>query len=646
LAGEATYTHPVDRLRPAAEASRRWVTTGSRPVWITSVLLALLTWPIGIDYPGTGLDFSWIGGLYMAAHEGKHYGSEIIFTYGPLGFLDWPSIWYGWLAAIAFLYFSVMYLAFTATLTWALNRTVGLLAAAVVVFISFSVVGFISELPVLIAIGLCFAAMRSDRPEQALGFLAVGGGLLCAVEPLVKLSVGPPAALIVILGMWGAAASRRQWATFLAIAIGGFFTAWFVTGQGIGNLPDYVTNGIQIVKGYGEAMGYDGAETWEAVAIVVFGLALIGIIHRADFRDRRARVVATVIAAVASYVVFRYGTTQFGKGGPPVVALSTMVAIFMLAPWPRRHASRFLIATTILMAIVIHAFPGSVSLDSVPKLETFKRSVELAVRPGLRDGYTDGIRASMRESLAIPPVVLGAMEGKTVAVDPYEIAAAWAYELDWKPLPTFQNYSAYTAKLDQENAEAIESPDGPEVLLRQLPAGLVPGGGRPGFMGRQPLWDPPEQNLAQVCDFVPIVTSGVWQVLTRIEDRCLSQKLAESKTVEPGEAVPVPQAGHDELVVMRVHGAELEGFEKLRSLFWRPTERHLVYNGGEGSFRLVPGTSEGRMIVSADRSLDRNGDFAELPMIHSLAIEGASGPLEYSFDRVKLRPVRLTAKKK
>ena len=210
----------------------------------------------------------------MAVNEGKHFGTEVVFTYGPLGFLAWPTLWFSWLAVLAFLHFCVIYVAFTTILTWSLNRTVGLLAAAVIVFLSFTTLGFLAELPLLPAIGFSFAAMRSDRPDAALAVLVVGGGLLCAVEPLVKLSVGPPTVLVILLGLIGARASRRQRALFAAIAVGGFFALWFLTGQGLGNLWDYAINGAQVISGYNEAMGFDAADTWEAVAIVAFAVGL------------------------------------------------------------------------------------------------------------------------------------------------------------------------------------------------------------------------------------------------------------------------------------------------------------------------------------------------------------------------------------
>lgn len=601
--------------------------------------LALFTLPVGIGTTGASLDFSWIAGLYMAVDEGRHFGTEIVYTYGPLGFLVWPSLWIGSLAVLSFAYTVVLYLAFVAVLTWSVSRTVGLVVAAFIVFFTSVAFGFFDQLPLMLAIGVCFIPLREDRPAQGMSVLVYGGGLLCAVEPLVKLSTGPPLVLMILLAMIGARANRRQWAAFLGTAVVGFFVLWFITGQGLGNLWAYADNGVQIIKGYGEAMGYDGAETWEAVVIIVFSIALVVGIHRARFRDTRARWFATAITAVVAYTAFKYGTTQFAKSGPPVVAMSSLLAVLLMAPWPRRRASAFVVWTAIFSVIIVHASTLTVSLDPLVRLETFKESAELAIRPGLRHQKLNEERGNLQATLAVPSPVLEALAGKTVAIEPWEITIAWAYELDWKPLPVFQNYQDYTKQLDRLNAATAEDAEnGPEMLLRQMPAGTVVTGGRPGFFERQPAWDPPEQSLADFCNFVPTLTEGAWQVLSRIPDRCGEPKLVTTRTVDPGQTFQIPQAGSDEIVTMRIHGARLEGLEKLAALFWRPSERHAIVDGGKYSYRLPPDTTEDPMIVSADRTLGHGPELPELPVLHNMRLEGASGPFKVDFYRVKLKP--------
>lgn len=627
-----------ERLGAASFSTRTFLSSGSRPFWITTVVLTVFTWPFAIGPVGASLDFSWIAGLYMAANEGRDFGTEIVYTFGPLGFLVWPSPWIGSLVVLAFGYWIVVYGGLVAALTWSLTRMVGLVAAAFIVLAVSLTFGFLNQLPLVLAVGICLIALREDRPAQGMNLLAYGGGLLCAVEPLVKLSVGPPVVLIIILAMIGARADRRRWVGFLGTAIVGFFALWFAAGQGLGNLWDYADNGIQIIKGYGEAMGYDAAEAWEAVVIVVASIALVAGIHRARFRDTRARWFATVITAVVVYTVFKYGTTQFAKAGPPAVAMSSLLAIFLMAPWPRRLAPAFVVATLIFCVVIVHASGGGASVDVIGRFETFKESVELAIRPGFRHQKVDEARGSLKTTLGVPPPVLEALAGKTVAIEPWEITIAWAYQLDWKPMPVFQNYQAYTQQLDRLNAAAAEDAEnGPQALLRQMPGGTVEGGGRPAIFERQPAWDPPEQSLADFCNFVPTLTEGAWQVLSRIPDRCGEPTPAASLTVDPGQTFQIPQARSDEIVVMRVRGAKLEGLEKLAALFWRPSERHAVANNGKYSYRLPPDTTEDPMIVSADRTLGHGPELPELPVLHEMRLEGASGPFQVDFYRVKLK---------
>jgi hypothetical protein len=634
LSGDGGYVDGIGkRLEPAVAAVRQHLSVGSRPIWASAVLLVLLTWPINLGNPAPGLDSSWTSGLFMAVDDGKHFGSEVVFTYGPLGFLSWPLLWFSWLAVLAYAYSAAIYVAFAATLMWMLNRSVGLLAAALVSFLFLATNPYLEQLPLLLAIGWSFAALRVDSPAAATTLLVVGGGLLSGIEPLVKLSVGPPTILICLLGLTGARANRRQWSAFAAIALGSFLASWLLSGQALGNLWDYLVNGAQVISGYNEAMGFSAAPTWQAVAIVAFALVLVVVVTRADFRDSRARWFAVALTAVAAFVTFKYGTTQLAAG-PVAMALSTMLAIFLMVPWPRLRAAVFVTASAVLAAIALHTYPTEVRLDVLANLMRFTDSAELAARPGLRQQRIDESRASLQATFAIDPAILAAMENKRVAIEPWETSVTWAYDLDWSPLPVFQSYVAYTTRLDRLNAAAAADPNGPQVILRAIPGGV----GRPGFEGRQPLWDPPEQNLATACHFAPTLTVEPWQLLSRVPDRCGPQRLIASHRAEPGEAVAVPRAGRNELVVLRLEGAGVKGLERLDSLFWRPSERVAVLDAGRYSYRLIPGTSEDGLIVSHNPALDGGDEFVELPAAKDIRIDGVDRSLRFDFYRVPIEP--------
>ena len=59
-----------------------------------------------------------------------------------------------------------------------------------------------------------------------------------------------------------------------------------------------------------------------------------------------------------------------------------------------------------------------------------------------------------------------------VGVDEYETSLAWGYGLDWRPVPVFQRFVAYTAHADEGNARRLESDaHAPERVLRHKSQG-------------------------------------------------------------------------------------------------------------------------------------------------------------------------------
>lgn len=626
------------RVAWATAAIHDHLFVGARRTWITALIVCLATWQVAFVVPGLGLDLSWMAGLYMAVHQGKDFGSEIVFTYGPLGFLDWPGIWYAGLGLLAFLFSSLIFVAFSAVLVGSLERSVGLVGGAVVAFLFFVTVPDLEQVPLMLSVGICFFALREERPTWGLRLLAIGGGVLCAFELLIKLSGGPQILAVVLLGMIGARPGRRDWGLFGGFLVGGTVILWLLAGQSLGNLWDYGVNGIDVVSGYNEAMSLDTAAHWQAVALIVAAVGLVLATASAPFRDRRARLFAVLLVAAAAFSSYKYGVVRF-EPNHVALALSAMIGIWLLLPWRRAQAMAFLGATVVIGAIVVHIYPTSPRLDVVANLKVFKETAELAARPGLRDGRANESRAALQAAYDLEPQTLAAMRGKRVAIDPWEASIAWAYELDWSPLPVFQNYAAYTQKLDELNAGAVEDPNGPQMILRQNPGGTLPWGER-SEEGRLPAWDPPLQNMAIVCNFFPIRTTAYWQLLSRIGDRCEEPEFISEGTAQPGEEITIPRAGPGAFVVLDLSGMEIEGFEKLKSLLWKPPVRTAVLNGGEVSYRLVPGTSGDGLIVARSPSLGGGPGFDQLPQLRHLRFEGVSRTLGLKFYRVRVRPVK------
>ena len=73
------------------------------PALLAAALVTLASWPVTCDPCARVLDLdgAWEIALRQALHDGLKYGPDVLFTYGPLGFLREPMMVYPWSARLA-----------------------------------------------------------------------------------------------------------------------------------------------------------------------------------------------------------------------------------------------------------------------------------------------------------------------------------------------------------------------------------------------------------------------------------------------------------------------------------------------------------------------------------------------------------------
>ncbi len=596
----------------------------------------MLGWRIGFDRPGIGLDASWNAGLAMAVEQGLHWGRDVVFTYGPLGFLQTGSVWFTGQAVLSFLYSGLVYVVFCVGLVWALRRRLPLAVACVAAFVAVAVLPLL-EMSLLSAIFACFWLLEdgAERTPRQLDAFVVAAAAFAAPAALIKLSTGPLVALVLLIALIGARAGPRRVLGYLVLLAALLLVLWTATGQSLGGVPAFVSHTIEISSGYSSAMlRSTDVAAWKvtaaSVAAMALTVALVVAAWRAPWRDRRARWAGTVLIALAAFAIYKEGVVRVDAGHLTVYFANACILWVAVGFGGARRW--WLPAVAVLVfAISLPLRPAGTesNLNFVSNLRFAAEGAHALVSPGRRATIMEEGRQGMVGTYALEPGVLRALSGRSVAVEGWEIAAAWAYRLDWKPLPVFQNYSAYTPALDRLNAEAIEDPDGPERLLREGQAVTYefPGADIDDRFGG---WDPPEQARAVLCNFEPLYTSERWQVLGRVADRCGGEREIGSVSAAAGETVDVPTPGAGEVVFARIHGAGVSGLEKVQTFFFHAASRHAVVNG-DTRYRLVPETAGDGLLLRAAPGIVPPGQFDPVPDARTLAIEGGSDRITYDF---------------
>lgn len=629
-------------MSPGRPEQRLPVWLWPAPTWLLGPLVALLSWPVAMTPPGPGIDASWNAGLEMALKQGLQFGTEVVFSYGPLGFLAASSVWFGDLAAIAFAYSAVLYVVFCSALVWALRRRLPAPPSALIAFVAVAVLPFFEQ-TVLVAVLACMAMLERQRSPRGTDLFLLGGAAFAALEALVKLSTGPLIGALFLVALVGLRAPWWKLLAFVALTIGATLALWLAAGQSVNAIPDFLATTWQIVSGYSAAMLREAeVAAWKVTAATIVAaavtVALVLAAWQAEYRDRRARWAAMVLMTLVAFAVFKEGVVRTDAGHLSLY-FSTACLLWVAIPWTRARLPWMLAGAALIALAGVPVRPPGMGthLNAADNVKLAVEGARNLASPGRRQDLSEAGRVGMEAVYGLDPGTLAALRGHTVAVEPWETAAAWAYRLEWAPLPVFQSYSAYTPELDQLNSAALEGAAGPERILRENEPLVYPEFPTSGLDNRFPGWDPPEQQRTILCRFEPLLTTERWQTLARTADRCAPPRAAGSAEASPGEAVAVPAPGPEEVVFARVEGASPGGLESLWALLVHARQRQAVLDDSR-RFRLIPDTAGDGLMLRAGHRIAEPAPFSPVPEARTIAIDGAGEDLRYEFFRMRVRP--------
>jgi hypothetical protein len=632
---------------PAERGSAVLASLASTP--FLGLVLALCAWPVRALAPSTGPDPSWVAGLYMAHQQGLQWGTEIVFTYGPLGFLQEPVLYDGELWALALLYRGAVHAALALSLVWAARRALPLPVALLASYAVLAV-GGLEGGAVLLALVWALVALRADRPRFAVPAVVFGGAALGAVELLGKANFGIGVLAICAIAVAALPGRRRNLPLFAATAGLSFLFLWLLAGQSIAALDEFVANGLQLLSGYSSGMAADVSSlSWELpLAGVLIGLLLAATALGGAGEEPVLRVAALAVVALFCLLAFKQGFVRQGLGNTPnffALLLGAGLAVAApsrrrLGPLPPWLAGCALLVPLLLAALA--ALPGGAPwryLDPDPHVASLRQELDALLDGGERGRLVASARRAMRSSYGVDARTLALVGERPVHVEPWEIGVAWAYGLNWHPLPAIQDYAAYTPRLDALNRDALRGGEGPALILRQNTA-LAPSG-EATIDGRLPAWDPPAAKIAMLCRYAPLRTTARWQLLERVPDRCGPPRRLATVAARTGEAIPIPpppSAG--DLVFARVEGLGVDGAERLRSALYRARFRTATLDGRRG-WRLAPATLGDGLVLRMAPALDYPAPFALAPGGSSIAFAvegGGERQLSVGFYARRLEP--------
>jgi hypothetical protein len=616
----------------------------SREVLVHRVALPLLIMALGWSslslQPGSGLDESWVASLYMAIHNGLSFGRDVVFTFGPLGFLNQPQAWYVPLAQVAVAYTLVLRFAVAYAVYASLRKTFGSVGAfaIAVVIVSLGVGTQFGELVVFLAAAVwALYAAPGDRRVLA---VVVGGGAFAALQLLVKVSIGGSLAVMLLVLVLTLPASRRLYGAYtLGTFIVSLLTFWLIAGQPVDVLPHYLWYSATITAGYTPAMGVEATGLgWQyTAAFVGLGLGLWAAWRAAELRSSRQRWGLAILWLSFWFATFKEGFVRHDLPHAAWFFVGLLGGLAVLR-WPRTERVVAAVGVASLAAFTLASQGASLDLRLGHDVRSLVSDVSDTVSASKLSSLQRSARAYIQESE--PPIngtTMRLIAGHTVAIYPTEQDIAWAYGLTWDPIPVLQSYAAYTSSLDALDAGFLASERAPTRVLFQ---------GTTSIDYRLGAFDESATLRTMLCRYRPLYANRGTLVLSLVANRCTSPP-TRLRVVHAGwgqvVTVPAPPTSRS-LVYVDIDGAGAAGFEQLESLFSKPSDRNVSINGGV-PFRFIPGTATDGLPLRLSPTADWPRPYNVAVGANTISIaksngQGGGKPLTYTFYAETIAPYR------
>jgi hypothetical protein len=613
--------------RFAASAATRRDAAG---VLVATALVAILYFPSWPLVSSASLDESWRLGLSLAHSLGLQWGTDVVFTFGPLYFLDFPlaadrvavlGAALSWLGYVLVLVATVFAIVRRSQPAWTpLNQlaTVGFATAALVVMpVGATFQQMHVLLPMVVVVVLAAVAFRLERLAWLAGAL-VGLLLLHKLSDAALAGGFGAVALTATYGWRGAV--RFGVAALVAILVG-----WLLAGQPLTGIPAFVSAEIEIIRGYGVAMAtQDFTLLWQYPLAIVVGLLVLAAFAIASGSLGLARWprIGLVLAAVwALWIAGKEGFTRHDGHYWYFFGIVFILSIGLVLAAPSRRVLRLCVVTGVVGYLLVSSTYMQVlaPVERTDSVRGLMRVIGVIGNERAGTQIVDRNANELRTSFGVTPELVAALGTAPTVVEPWQITALTVTGATWDPTPVIQLYASYTPALDALNAASLQ--DRPRQVLR----------GQPNFAidGRFPLWESPTYERLVYCAYEVGYTAPSWLLLRPATDRCVDELPGDTVEATANQQIDVPaRPGAITLATITPHRSI---FETVFDIAAKPFPTWVSYGGQDWRLPYTPYAPDLMLNVPVAHPA-----FAELPAAPYATISVTRpSTIEFSFVEVR-----------
>jgi hypothetical protein len=424
------------------------------------------------------IDDSWMQTLHTAFRQHWQFGRDIVFPFGPWGFL------YGGFdpgtSGISITVWAVLAVTFWWT-AWSIarhlfgNEVVAwvwcmLFVAVSSVTPSLNMDVRLTAFAVLLLVLHFFVENKTWSATQMVLTISLGLLSLVKVGELVL-------AVVVVLAIAANTVLRyRDFPWVLLVFGGSLLLFWMLAGQQLSSFIPFCVNSWRMTSSYTEAMMRTREnEVRDVGCFVVAAISLCGLMGAAAWaRHRSLGILPLAGFCFILFAAFKYGYVR--HDGHEVTAVSqlllmSLVCLSLLWTMAQKNGALALLANFLLViGICFFASTTFARYSQTGMVATFAQTFgrDLFAPAKIFRGKKDLLEAhqkflsDFRSKFPLPPI------RGSVDVYPWNQAAVLAHGFNYRPRPVIQSYSAQTPELAALNAEFLRRDRPPDSILFEV----------------------------------------------------------------------------------------------------------------------------------------------------------------------------------
>jgi hypothetical protein len=545
--------------------------------------------------PSAGLDPSWRLTLDYAFGHHLQFGTDLIFTYGPLGYLlagttsgEHYSHYLIWQIAAGAIFATVIWLFGRCFRGWRL-------AGYYAYFFFFGAV-YVDAVHMIMVLLLSVALLR--EPVAARRWLVAVIGALLGMLALVKFT-NLMLASFVVACVVGHHAWRRRWVDLAVVAgsfAASFMLGWMLWSQRPANIFAYLINSFNVSTGYVEGMAF-----YETPLMLTLGLGAaftLGAYYMLTLwrREDPPRAVAVLLmAAAASYLNWKHGFVRAdGHVFAHFVTCMFIASTFPVllqddGPLQRLKAGLLWGCVAFSLGGVYFATPSTIT-DAPAIWNYHLKEVVNALRIAPDLGRNARNYFDEMKKLHALPGVKTAVDEATIDMLGNEQAYVLFNGLNFTPRPAIQSYAPYTERLLKLDEEFYRSSRAPEFVLQKIEAIDL----------RLPAVDDSLATRYLYRHYTYVLQERGFLLWRRNRpDPALDEEIPlSSTTVAFGQTVAAPDRGDAPIWVEIDARPSLLG--RLRIFLYKPPTLNITLTDGHGfksTYRLISGMARAGFLL-------------------------------------------------